>query len=246
MEQKKMLWVMMAVSLLLVVLLGMGMFLPYFSRGPLPVVEDSREDPQVAKTRFDPIEYIREGDIAGVEEAEPVEEEFVAVANEIVIGESEEPQREPPVEEASSEVELVEAAPGAAASPSEPIAAPPTPSPKRASSLPSQTAPAVPMQKQTPPAPKKTAPAKTTIAEYWIQVGSFSKSSQAEENKEKLATQGVPSVIRTKAVGGSTYFRVRVGPYDSKAEAEKFLGWIQTLPDYSSSYISAAFVTRTR
>ena len=261
MEQKKILWVMMSVSLLSVVLLGLGMFLPYLSRGSRPEVADSEETGKTEETRFDAIEYIRQGDIAGVEEAEPVEDGFVAVSDELVIGESEEVETEPPEGE-SQETDPVETTPPSTAPPVESLTfSPPAPrQPALSQSAPSQpvfsqpvlsqpalnspppSQPAAPVRVRTP----KPAPVKKTVIEYWIQVGSFTKSSQAEENKEKLATEGINSVIRTKTVGETTYFRVRIGPYDNKAEAEKFLGWIQSLADYSGSYISELSVTRTQ
>lgn len=87
MEQKKILWVMMSVALLLVVLLSVGMIWLRPSQGALPLADGSQEPAQAAG-RFDAIEYIREGDIVGLEEPAAAEEDFVAVAGEIVIGES--------------------------------------------------------------------------------------------------------------------------------------------------------------
>jgi len=38
---------------------------------------------------------------------------------------------------------------------------------------------------------------------------------------------------------------VRLGPYESKAEAEKFLAWLKDLESFKSSYISQVYSTRT-
>ncbi|MFW6387745.1 MAG: SPOR domain-containing protein, partial [bacterium] len=38
-------------------------------------------------------------------------------------------------------------------------------------------------------------------------------------------------------------YRVRVGPYDNRNEAQKFLSWIQELEGFEQSYVS--LVTRS-
>ena len=38
--------------------------------------------------------------------------------------------------------------------------------------------------------------------------------------------------------GADTYFRVRVGPYGNKGEAEKFLSTVRQIQGLESSYIS--------
>jgi cell division protein FtsN len=76
------------------------------------------------------------------------------------------------------------------------------------------------------------------VTEYWIQAGSFSSASRADEISRRLEERGLAAHTTTRDLNGKTHFRVRVGPYTSRAEAEKFLGWIRELKGFESSYIS--------
>ena len=89
------------------------------------------------------------------------------------------------------------------------------------------------------PAVKPAAkPKSVSVTEYWIQAGSFSSASRAEEVSRRLEERGLATRTITRDLNGKTHFRVRVGPYASRAEAEKFLGWIQELKGFEASYIS--------
>ena len=97
-------------------------------------------------------------------------------------------------------------------------------------------------------APVKPAPApvkKVWVTEYWIQAGSFSHRSSAEEAKASLHDKEFDSVISTKDVNGTQYFRVRIGPYKYKAEAEKFLGYIKNISSFEGSQIYEKYVEKT-
>jgi cell division protein FtsN len=76
------------------------------------------------------------------------------------------------------------------------------------------------------------------VTEYWIQAGSFSSAARADEVSRRLGEQGLAPRTTTRDLNGKTHFRVRVGPYTSRAEAEKFLGWIRELKGFETSYIS--------
>jgi cell division protein FtsN len=54
---------------------------------------------------------------------------------------------------------------------------------------------------------------------YIMQCGAFKKLSQAEERKVNIAFQGISSKIRNKE--GSSWFKVVLGPYKFKRDAEK-------------------------
>ena len=75
------------------------------------------------------------------------------------------------------------------------------------------------------------------IKEYWIQTNSFSTIARAEEERKLITTKGFPAIIQTKVVGDKTFYRVRVGSYSSRAEAEKFLYWIKDIKGLESSQI---------
>ncbi|MCK5672758.1 MAG: SPOR domain-containing protein, partial [Spirochaetales bacterium] len=59
------------------------------------------------------------------------------------------------------------------------------------------------------------------------------------------AEKGFSNLITIKTVDNSDYFRVRMGPYMSNAEAEKFLEWIKEIDSYEKSYISQVYVQKT-
>ncbi len=86
---------------------------------------------------------------------------------------------------------------------------------------------------------KRPAPTKQiTVDEYWVQTGSFSVKGGASDVKSKLAAKGISSVIETKDVDGKTFYRVRVGPYASKPEAEYWLALVKTMPGLDGSFVT--------
>lgn len=55
---------------------------------------------------------------------------------------------------------------------------------------------------------------------YFVQAGAYSNVDDAEQQRAKLAMQGINSKVSEREQGGRLVHRVRVGPFDSKAEAE--------------------------
>ena len=113
------------------------------------------------------------------------------------------------------------------------------------------------VQSQTQTAPVKTAPTKTatattlksdvakpvptktvTVTDYWIQTGSFASKINAEKARDSLTARYLKAEIFTKAVSGATTYRVRVGPYKSKTEADYWLGTVKDIPEFNGSYVS--------
>ncbi|BCB96915.1 hypothetical protein JZK55_18370 [Dissulfurispira thermophila] len=68
---------------------------------------------------------------------------------------------------------------------------------------------------------KKNVPAKTSksVKLYTIQFGAFPNKEGAEQLRQSLNSKGIKAYIVSKAEG-DPYFRVRVGTYKSKREAE--------------------------
>ena len=85
------------------------------------------------------------------------------------------------------------------------------------------------------PAP---APAKKAVTEYWIQAGSFAGKINAEQARKVLASRYMNAEIFTKASGASTVYRVRIGPYKTKPEAEYWLGTVKEIRGFTTSYVS--------
>lgn len=89
---------------------------------------------------------------------------------------------------------------------------------------------------KTQETPKKAAA--VTVTEYWIQTGSFTNKLNAENARKLLTDRYLNAEIFTKEAGGAQTYRVRVGPYADKTEAEYWLGTIKDAPEFSGSYIS--------
>ena len=95
------------------------------------------------------------------------------------------------------------------------------------------------------PAAKPTPqPREVRVTEYWIQAGSYTSPSRAQEVAVVMEERGLVSKISTRTLSGKTYYRVRIGPYMSKGEAEKFLEWVKAVKGFESSYISMVYAKR--
>jgi cell division protein FtsN len=98
-----------------------------------------------------------------------------------------------------------------------------------------QTLPRV-MPGTVTPTVKARAPRKTP--DYWIQTGSYKSQSKAEELVTLLEGKGLGSRVFSYASNGDTFYRVRVGPYSNKGEADKFLTLVKQVQGLELSYIS--------
>jgi DedD protein len=223
MERNRVLWVIFSISLFLVVVLGVGLYLlrPVSEKGPA-VAAQALPQP----SGFDAFEYVR-----GRTELPPVTEPKAPEEMVIVVGEREQPP-------AAQKAEAKAAPPAAAlpaqrppAAPAAPKAAARTPTPKAGTAKPRAAA-------------ASPAPRTVKVNEYWIQVVSVSSLPRAEEAARCLAEQGLAPMVTTREMSGKTYYRVRVGPYSAKAEAEKFLDWVRNLKGYEASYISMVAARR--
>jgi len=56
---------------------------------------------------------------------------------------------------------------------------------------------------------------------YFVQVGAYRSSDEAESQRAKLALGGFDPAISQRDQEGKIIYRVRVGPYDSKSQAEQ-------------------------
>ena len=120
----------------------------------------------------------------------------------------------------------------AAPAPSTTTAAPPTSTPAQAPK-PAAQSPAASTQTQPKPAPAQTR----VYDDYWVQTGAFSTVARAEGVKETLESKGITSIIENREVNGSTFFRVRVGPYTSQNEANYWLSLIRSISGFEGSQV---------
>jgi cell division protein FtsN len=68
---------------------------------------------------------------------------------------------------------------------------------------------------------KAKAAAATDPMMYFVQAGAFRTAEDAEAQRVKLSLAGVEAKVSEREQSGRAVFRVRVGPLDSKDEAEK-------------------------
>ncbi len=77
-----------------------------------------------------------------------------------------------------------------------------------------------------------------TVTEYWVQAGSFSGRSYAENAQDIISSYKIESEIFTKEVNGKTMYRVRIGPYRTHTEADYWMTVIQSDPLFKDAYIT--------
>ena len=119
--------------------------------------------------------------------------------------------------------------------PNAPLAGKPASRP--VATLPAQSpAPAVPspapapVRQAAPAVPAPTVPAAPTAAvstkpgvdpfSYYVQAGAFGRSEEAEQQRAKLAMQGMEAKVSEREQSGRTVYRVRLGPFDKQEQAE--------------------------
>ena len=56
---------------------------------------------------------------------------------------------------------------------------------------------------------------------YFVQVGAFRTPEDAEQQRVKLSLMGLPARVSEREQSGRTVYRVRLGPFDQKADADK-------------------------
>jgi cell division protein FtsN len=61
----------------------------------------------------------------------------------------------------------------------------------------------------------------TDAFQYFVQAGAFVSSADAEGQRAKLALGGYDPVISQRDQDGKIIYRVRLGPFDSKSQAEQ-------------------------
>ncbi len=261
MEQKKILWIVVAISVFALVIFGAALFLfaPSRSTGAnlqqasaiTPATSKVALDP-AAQNRIDPDAWVQDPAKTPGLDAQP---QTAGINLTIVNGDNAganygtldvtgltDPTKVVAVAPTDSSLPLT-AIPGQAAPASE------TSSQKPEQTAMKETAQAPATQPKAPPAstvkqPTSAKPApvpapKKAVTEYWVQTGSFSSKGNAEKARENLKARYLSAEIFTKAtVGGATTYRVRVGPYKSKTEAEYWLGTIKEIPEFSASYVS--------
>jgi cell division protein FtsN len=89
----------------------------------------------------------------------------------------------------------------------------PAPAARAASAAPGATA--------ARPAASAAAPGSTDPMVYYAQAGAFARGDDADAQRAKLALQGFEAQITEREQSGRTVYRVRVGPFNARADAER-------------------------
>jgi cell division protein FtsN len=63
---------------------------------------------------------------------------------------------------------------------------------------------------------------------YLVQVGAFTRAEDAEAQRAKLAMQGFSAKVFEREQAGRVVYRVRIGPVDTKAEADALQSKLQS------------------
>jgi DedD protein len=72
---------------------------------------------------------------------------------------------------------------------------------------------------------------------FWIQTGAFTTIKHAEGAKDYLAARGITSIIEDPVINGKTWYRVRVGPYTTRDEANYWLALVKSIDGFSASQV---------
>ncbi len=72
-----------------------------------------------------------------------------------------------------------------------------------------------------PPAAPASATTPAANLRYIVQIGAYGNRADAESQRAKVALAGLEAHLDQPVVGGRTLYRVRVGPFDNAADANK-------------------------
>jgi len=89
------------------------------------------------------------------------------------------------------------------------------------------------------PTPVAAAPAKSAyVDEFWIQAGSFSSRTRAEDLQALLKEKGLSSTIEARDAASGVVYRVRIGPWDRKDVADGWLETVRKVDGCADAYVS--------
>ena len=129
---------------------------------------------------------------------------------------------------------IAAAAAAAAAAAEAPLPAPVTTAPPAAVKPPLKNPAAILAGEAAAPTPAPSLPpgarSTTTAAEpfvYFVQAGAFTRNEDAEQQRAKLAMMGQGARITEREQAGRTVYRVRLGPYPARTQADMLQGKLQ-------------------
>ncbi|MDR2143298.1 MAG: SPOR domain-containing protein [Treponema sp.] len=96
---------------------------------------------------------------------------------------------------------------------------------------------AVPVQRTPVSVKSAAAPPQKTYNDFWVQAGSFSTRDRADGVKKTLHDKGIAAIITNQQINDQTFYRVRIGPYTSRNEADYWLAMIKSIDGFESSQV---------
>jgi cell division protein FtsN len=120
---------------------------------------------------------------------------------------------------------------------------------RQAVTAPARPAPAAASAPTVAPVPRPASPAvkappqSAASGQYWIQAASFTSKKNADSVRVMLAENRMPGEVFTHTdTAGTVFYRVRVGPYPNKSEAEYWQGQLRSLKNFEQT---PTFVVRS-
>lgn len=241
MEQRKVLLIIVSVTIVIAVTIGVGiwLFYPRDQVGP-----DAVADPG-GMLEWEPLDYLRGvGERPGLEisEPDPTDDELVVTYGVV----EEDPESRP----ARPDRVITEETPPVR--PDAPVADPGPPEPRPVEPRPTEPSPVAPAPTPAPappaapvtrPAPAPPAAPELSDRAYWVQVISSPNRDTIEQAQRVLREHQLGTRIVTRVVDGTLFYRLRLGPFAVRAEAEKFLGWVRQIEGYADSMIFVDYTT---
>lgn len=267
MEQKKILWVILSVSLFVLIIFGIALFLYSPSRNSATAQAGGETVPyETAGTSaaVDPDLWARDPDrVAGLDRNAPAAAGNIINLNNLNIispdgqnGQSNgidvsELTAQAGTAEVSGLPKDLAAQIGIDTTPEQPeVQSTPAkkeaaPQPQTAATVQAQPKPAVEKrvaQASVSIAPKAKASAKPAAPQvqtlYWVQTASLANRINAERARDKLAAQHMKVEIFTKETSAGLTHRVRVGPFTNSTEANYWLNSIKKIEGFEKSYVT--------
>lgn len=267
MEQKKILWVILSVSLFVLIIFGIALFLYSPSRNSATAQAGGETVPyETAGTSaaVDPDLWARDPDrVAGLDRNAPAAAGNIinlnnlniispdgqnGQANGIDVSEltaqagTAEVSGLPKDLAAQIGIDTTPEQPEVQSTPAKKEAAP---QPQTAATVQAQLKPAVEKkvaQASVSIAPKAKASAKPAAPQvqtlYWVQTASLANKINAERARDKLAAQHMKVEIFTKETSAGLTHRVRVGPFTNSTEANYWLNSIKKIEGFEKSYVT--------
>jgi cell division protein FtsN len=116
---------------------------------------------------------------------------------------------------------------GTSGAPSAAPAAPTPPAAKVLAPAVTDAVPAAPAARPTAAAASKPLKPGADPLIYFAQAGAYTRADDAEAQRAKLALLGVDAKVSERDQSGRTIYRVRVGPFDARTQADAMLERLQ-------------------